>query len=125
MTKKKAQEASPKPTKASKARATAKSKGTSQPRDKHVQPQDVTVTATIEDGQIRNVKTVVELSKFEQVASGKCPHCGQAIKKHETNKGVGERHYCSNKKCAHVWYLNRVIHTCKCLTCDRANLESS
>lgn len=91
-------ETPPAPAKASKA-VTKKTSST-----KH-QPTESTALATDK-----------KPSKYDTLVSGKCPTCGGKISKHEKNTGVGERHTCG--KCKHVWYLNRVIHTCKDLTVD-------
>jgi len=63
-------------------------------------------------------KTVVErknVSNFDLVARGKCPHDNAKLGDEIVGRKVGITRVCS--KCKHVWYLNRKIHTCACRTC--------
>ena len=60
-------------------------------------------------------KTAKRTSNFELVASGKCPHCEASLGDEVAGRGIGTTRVCS--KCEHRWYLNRLIITCKCVTC--------
>jgi hypothetical protein len=67
-------------------------------------------------------------SNYDRVDAGICPHCVDALAVTPSSmltlddevagKGDGVTHTC--KKCEHVWYLNRQIHTCACRTCQKA-----
>jgi hypothetical protein len=55
-------------------------------------------------------------SNFDQVAAGVCPHDNARLGDEIAGKGVGVTRECS--ECHHIWYLNKKIRTCKCLTCS-------
>lgn len=54
-------------------------------------------------------------SNFDLVAQGNCPHDNAKLGDEVAGRKVGITRTC--KKCKHVWYLNRQIHTCACRTC--------
>jgi DNA-directed RNA polymerase subunit M/transcription elongation factor TFIIS len=101
----------------------AKVEPTSETHKRHIQkmtsvktPQDHTTKKTRKPQQRKKV------SKFDIVANGNCPHCfndvdiARTLDVEVANKGDGVTRTCKN--CGHKWYLNRTIHTCKCLTCS-------
>jgi hypothetical protein len=55
-------------------------------------------------------------SNFDQVVVGVCPHDSAKLGDEITGRGVGVTRECT--KCHHIWYLNKKIRTCKCLTCS-------
>jgi len=55
-------------------------------------------------------------SNFEQVAVGICPHDNGNLGDEIRGSGVGFSRTCES--CGHTWYINKKIHTCKCLTCS-------
>jgi hypothetical protein len=65
-------------------------------------------------------------SHFDLVDAGNCPHCQDSIvlslDKEVAGKGDGVTRTCKN--CGHKWYLNRTIHTCKCLSCPKGKKRS-
>ena len=52
---------------------------------------------------------------FDIVAAGVCPHDDDKLGDEIRGRGVGVTRTCET--CGHIWYLNRKIRTCKCLTC--------
>lgn len=59
-----------------------------------------------------------KISNYDNVNNGICPHCqvfGNTLADEVKSKGDGVTRTCKN--CGHKWYLNRKIHTCKCLSC--------
>ena len=55
--------------------------------------------------------------KFSMVDRGLCPHDDTALEDEVAGHGDGVKRKCTS--CQHVWYLNRRIRTCKCLTCGK------
>lgn len=55
-------------------------------------------------------------SNFALVASGICPHDSAKLGDEIAGKGIGVTRVCES--CAHIWYLNKKIRTCKCLSCS-------
>jgi transcription elongation factor Elf1 len=79
----------------------------------------------------------MKVSNFDLVDGGACPHCmtnRQSITLEDAlnnaytldvevqGKGDGVTRTCKN--CGHKWYLNRIIHTCKCLSCPKGEKRS-
>ena len=52
---------------------------------------------------------------FYLVAAGVCPHCSGRLGGEVRTSGIGIKRTCDS--CGHIWYLNKRIRTCKCLTC--------
>jgi hypothetical protein len=70
-----------------------------------------------------------KISNYDNVDNGVCPHCAKnytqqdkTLDKEVAGKGEGVTRTC--KKCGHKWYLNRKIHTCKCLSCPKGEKRS-
>jgi hypothetical protein len=55
-------------------------------------------------------------TNFDLVAVGVCPHDNEKLGNEIRGSGVGVTRTC--EKCAHVWYINTKIKTCKCLSCS-------
>jgi len=72
-------------------------------------------------GEMAKAKTEVEKhpreSKFAKVDRGVCPHDESELEGEVAGRGDGVTRKCAT--CEHVWYINRRIKTCKCLTCGK------
>ena len=55
-------------------------------------------------------------SSFSKVDRGICPHDVKSLGDDIAGRGEGVTRKCA--ACEHLWYLNRKIKTCKCLTCS-------
>ena len=62
-------------------------------------------------------------SNFDLVAGGSCPHDSARLGKEIRCRGVGFTRVCEN--CGHIWYINKKIRTCKCLTCSGAKRNTT
>ena len=63
-----------------------------------------------------------ERTKYQMVAAGECPHDAAPLSAPVKTKGVGLKCACS--QCQHVWYINKKIKTCGCLTCKKERRSS-
>ena len=63
-------------------------------------------------------ETIGKRTNFDQVAAGVCPHDASCLSAPVSTKGSGEKATCT--QCGHIWYINKKIRTCKCLTCSTA-----
>ena len=55
-------------------------------------------------------------TNFDLVVVGVCPHDNEKLGEEVRGSGVGVTRVCET--CAHKWYINKKIRTCKCLTCN-------
>jgi len=61
-------------------------------------------------------------SNFNMVDRGACPHDGKLLGDDMAGCGQGVTRKCPS--CEHLWYLNRRIKACKCLTCSATKRAS-
>ena len=60
-------------------------------------------------------------TNFDLVAAGVCPYDESALSALVSTKDSGMKATCS--KYGHMWYSNKKIRTCKCLTCRTAKVK--
>ena len=61
-------------------------------------------------------------TNFEMVAVGVCPHDNAKLGDEVHGHGVGVTRICETY--GHIWYINKKIRACKCLTCHGSARKS-